>query len=259
MVAFRDALVHDAFDRRHLAPVVLVRLHDHFDARLLADELVGAETDRVLLEAVGADLLEVVFRGDPAGGARQRAVERHEIRPRLMQHEPHLVRVDDHDLLHLLVQLRPFRALEAEHHVLGGERVAVVEFHALAQGEFVVALVLALVQDSARLGAMRFPGIGFTSASCSAYSTQNGVRIAWGGLPRVQPGRRHGHVKRKPHLAFGFGLAPPRGPDRRAIMADASIATEASFCHRFIVFLPCGSGCCRRGSCFVSAAAQPIP
>ena len=31
---FRHALEHEAFDRRHLAPVVLVRLHHQFDARL---------------------------------------------------------------------------------------------------------------------------------------------------------------------------------------------------------------------------------
>ena len=41
----------------------------------MADELVGAEADRVLLEPVGADLLEVVLRHDPAGGARERAVD----------------------------------------------------------------------------------------------------------------------------------------------------------------------------------------
>ena len=43
------------------------------------------------------------------------------------------------------------------------------------------------VHDSARLGARRLPGIGFTSASCIAYSTQNGVRK----LPATSPGSNH--------------------------------------------------------------------
>ena len=91
----------------------------------------------MLLEAVGADLLEILLRGDPAGGAPQRAVDRHEIRPRLVQYEPHRMRIDDDDLLDLLLELHALGALEAELHVVGGERVAVMEFDALAQLEFV--------------------------------------------------------------------------------------------------------------------------
>ena len=39
----RDALEHQPLYRGHLAPIFLVRLHDQFDARLVADELVRAE------------------------------------------------------------------------------------------------------------------------------------------------------------------------------------------------------------------------
>src|SRR5437762_4637976 len=43
------------------------------------------------------------------------------------------------------------------------------------------------VQDSARLGVIRLPGIGFTRASCSAYIIQNGVRFPG----PVSPGSSH--------------------------------------------------------------------
>src|SRR5262249_42775216 len=61
--------------------------------------------------------------------------------------------VDDDDLLDLLMQ-QPvaFGTLEAEFHVLGGEPVAVVEANALAQPEFILALVLA---DGPGLGETR--------------------------------------------------------------------------------------------------------
>ena len=160
----------------------------------------------MLLEAVGADLLEVVLGGDPAGGARQRAVERHEVRPRLMQHELHLVRVDDHDLLHLFLELRPLRALEAELHVLGGERVAVVEFHALAQGEFVDEPILAHRPGFREAVRHEVSGHRLYQRVVQRVQHPERCKIAEEKLPRIEPGRRQGHVKRKPHLAFRFGL-----------------------------------------------------
>ena len=87
----------------------------------------------MLLEAIRTDLLEIIFRDDPGGGAGERGIDSHEIRPRFMQHKADLVRIDDHDLLYLLVQLHPLGTLEAEHDVLGRERVAIVKLHALAQ------------------------------------------------------------------------------------------------------------------------------
>ena len=53
-----DAAHDDRLDVRHMAPVMREGLEDDLDAGLGADELVGAGADRVLLEAVVADLLE---------------------------------------------------------------------------------------------------------------------------------------------------------------------------------------------------------
>ena len=67
--------------------------------------------------------------------------------------------------------------LEGELHVLGGDRLAVVEFHAAAQHEVVDEPVR---RDGPRLGqagARGLPGIGFTTPSWSAYSTMNDVMI----------------------------------------------------------------------------------
>ena len=62
----------------------------------------------------------------------------------LAQLEAHAVRIDDHDVPHLVVEhLRPLGALEAELHVLGGEGVTVVELEALAQLELVDQLIRA--------------------------------------------------------------------------------------------------------------------
>ncbi len=61
-----------------------------------------------------------------------------------MQHEAHRVGIDDLDFLDLLVEFRPLRALEAELYVLGGERVAVMEFQVFAQLEFVREVIRAL-------------------------------------------------------------------------------------------------------------------
>ena len=53
---------------------------------------------------------------------------------------------------------------------------------------------------------MCWPGIGFTSASCSAYMHPERRQVAGAGLARIEPGRRDRHVDREPHLAFGLGL-----------------------------------------------------
>ena len=168
--SFRHAQKHEALNRRHLAPVFLVGLHHDLDARLHADEFVGAEADRVLLETVGSDLLEIFLRRDPARAARERAIERHEIRPRFVQNKAHRVRIDRDDLLHLLVQFGALRAPEAEDHVIGGERVAVMEFEALAQLEFVAELVRALASRTRR-GSAPFAGPASASPARRAART----------------------------------------------------------------------------------------
>src|SRR2546425_11710624 len=45
-----------------------------------------------------------------------------------------------------------------------------------------------MLQDSARLGALELPGIGFTTASCNAYSTIHGVMIPEGSAGSNQEG-----------------------------------------------------------------------
>jgi hypothetical protein len=55
----------------------------------VAHEFVGAEADRVLLEAVVPDLLDVPPGHDPALARDHRAVEGHEVRPRLVQMDAH--------------------------------------------------------------------------------------------------------------------------------------------------------------------------
>ena len=137
-----DALEDQPLHRGHLAPVALVRLHDQLDARRVTHELVGAEADGVLLEALIAHPLDILLRHDPARAAHQRSVEGHEVGPRIVQVEAHPVGIDDRHLPDLVVEdLRSLGPVEAEPHVLGGERVAIVEFQSLAELEFIDALV----------------------------------------------------------------------------------------------------------------------
>ena len=100
----RHALEDQPLHRRHLAPVALVGLHDQLDARRVAHELVGAEADRMLLEALVSDLLDIFLRHDQPAPLRERAVEGHEVGPRLVEMEAHAMGVDDLDLLDLVVQ-----------------------------------------------------------------------------------------------------------------------------------------------------------
>ena len=109
--------------------------------RHVADELVRPEADRILLEAVVADLLEVLLRHDPAGAGDDTGVVVHEVGPRLVEREADTVAADDADVLDLLVQQLALRALEAELHVVAGERIAIVKRQSLAQLELVRALI----------------------------------------------------------------------------------------------------------------------
>src|SRR6266487_5039807 len=131
-------------DRRHLAPVALVGLHDQLDARRTAHELVRPEPDRVLLEAVEAHLLDILLRHDPARPRGKGSVIGHEVRKGLVQVEAHSIGAGDLDLLDLVLEdPGSLGAKEAELHVLGGERIAVVELEPLPELEVVDALVRA--------------------------------------------------------------------------------------------------------------------
>src|SRR4030095_14565608 len=97
-------------------------LHHQLDAGRVAHEPVWPEADRGLLEAVQADLLHVLLGRDPSGRGCQRAVERHEVGPRLLKLEPDPVTIDDDDLADLLLEdLSALGPPEAELDVLGGE------------------------------------------------------------------------------------------------------------------------------------------
>src|SRR5881296_557267 len=110
----------------------------------MAHKPVWAETDRLLLEAVVADLLDVLLRRDPARARHEGPVEDHEVRKGLREMEPDAVRIDDRDLADLLLEdPGALRAMKAELHVLGRERISVVELDTLAQLELVGFLIRA--------------------------------------------------------------------------------------------------------------------
>ncbi len=136
----RDHLERELLHARRLAPVALEGLEQELDARRERDEAIGPGADRVLLEALLADLLDVFLGDDPAGARGRRAVEGHEVGPRLLELEADTGRVRRLHRCHpVLENLRGDATipLERELHVLRGDRLAVVEAHALAQDELV--------------------------------------------------------------------------------------------------------------------------
>ena len=200
------AQIDEAFHRRLFAPVIVVGLQHELDARLHADEFIRTEADWMLLVTVRPDLLEIIFRRDPAGGAPQRAVSGHEIRPWLVEDEPHRVRIDDDDLLDLLLELRPLGALEAEFDVLGGERVAVVEFHSLAQLEFITELVRAFAPGFGQAWRHVLSRHRLHERVVQRILHPEWRQIAGACLARIEPSRRDRHVHREPDFALGLGL-----------------------------------------------------
>ena len=156
-----------------LAPVLLVGLEHELDAGRHADEPIGPEPDRLPLEAVLADLLDVLLGHDPRGAGGRRRVE-DAGNPATAGASANRTRrrIDDVDRLHPVVQQLgggAAVALEAELHVLRRERIAVVELETRAQLELVDEPVRALLPGlRAGTGAMSLPGSGLISASCSA-------------------------------------------------------------------------------------------
>ena len=99
------------------APIAVGRLEDEFRPGGRAHEAIGAEPDGVLLKARLAHLLGVRFGHDPPRPADQGGVDREEVGPGRVEHDAHVVGVEDFDGLHLLVQQRgedPLVAPEAE-------------------------------------------------------------------------------------------------------------------------------------------------
>src|SRR5262245_6929054 len=112
-----------------LAPVILVCFQDQFDTRLMIDQAIGSEANRLVLEGFIADFLDIFSGDNPAGARRGRAVERHKIRPGLMQAKAHVMGVDNLHGLYPFFQVPGTStrvALEAELHILGSEGVAIV-------------------------------------------------------------------------------------------------------------------------------------
>src|SRR6185436_15771923 len=94
----------EPLDAGDLAPVALVRFHDELDPRRVAHELVRAETDGMLLEALDAHLLHVLLRHDPRRRGGQRSIERHEVRPGILEMEAYAVRGGRAHLAHLVAE-----------------------------------------------------------------------------------------------------------------------------------------------------------
>ena len=232
----RDHLEDDALDARHLAPVALERLHHELDARRVAHEPIGPEPHGRFLEAVGTDLLEIFLRHDPARAADEAAVVAHEIGPRLVQREAHARRRDDGDFFHLVVQQLALGAREGELHVVGRERIAVVELEVLAQLELVVAPVGA---ERPRLGQAR-------RGQVSGHRLHERVvqrvedperRELTHDLARVEPVRRDRDVERPAHLAVRLrlgraGAGEAQAEQQRREEQDAERATPHPRCLR---------------------------
>src|SRR5213078_902220 len=91
---------HDqTLDARGLPPITVEGLERDLHARGERHHAVGPGADRRLLEAVLADLLDVVLGHDPAGARGRGAVEPPEVRPRLLPREAHLVAAGELALL----------------------------------------------------------------------------------------------------------------------------------------------------------------
>ena len=190
---------------RLLAPVLLVGLEHELDAGVHAHEPIGPEPHRLALEALLADLLDVLLGHDPGGAGGRRGIERQEVRPGRVQHEAHAVRVDDLHRLHPLVQElgrgAPV-ALEAELHVLGREGIAVVEPEALAQLELVHEPVRALL-----------PGLGQARRHVVA-----GQRLDQRVVQRIEKHERRADPR-------GLGGIEKRGGDR-GVEGDGELAVR---------------------------------
>jgi hypothetical protein len=135
-----DHAQDQALDRRGLAPVAVEGLEHQLDSRLERDEAVGAGADGRLLEAVLADLLDVLLRHDPRRGGGLRPVVGHEVGPRLAEPEADVSgigRLDGGDPLLEGLGVDAAIALEGELDVVGGDGLAGMELRAFAEDELV--------------------------------------------------------------------------------------------------------------------------
>ena len=140
----RDRAEDEALDARRFAPIPLERLHHQFDARGERDKFVRPRPDRVLLETVVADLLDIFLRHDPARTAGAR-IKGQKVRPRFLQLEADMPFVRDLHRRDPLFQQSvggALVALERELDVLGGHRIAVMELGPRPDHEIIGEAVL---------------------------------------------------------------------------------------------------------------------
>ena len=212
---------------RRLPPVLIEGLQDQLDARRERDEFVRSGPDRRLLEPVVADLLDVLLRHDP-GGPGGPEIEGHEVGPRPLEADadaPGVGSLHRRDALLERLGGRATVALEGELDVLGGDRLAVVELHSLAEDELVDETVRG---HRPRLGQARRDGIARHRLE---HRVVQGVdhhegRDDPGGLGRIEPGGGERDVRAPDHLTFGRGGARRRAEDHER--EDEQRSEEAS-------------------------------
>ena len=201
-----DHAQDQALDRRGLAPVAVEGLQHQLDPRLERDEAVGAGADGRLLEAVLADLLDVLPRHDPRRGGGLRPVVGHEVGPRLAEPEADVSgigRLDGGDPVLEGLGEDAAIALEGELDVVGGDGLAGMELRALAEDELVDEPV---GRHGPRLGQARRHRLARHRLDERVVQpVQDHERRAGERLRRVEIRGDQGRVHAPRHLALGRG------------------------------------------------------
>src|SRR5437879_2094810 len=113
----------------------------------MTHKTIRPKADRLVLELLVANLLGIVLWYNPTRPGGRRGIKGQKVGPGLVQPETDLMRIDDLNALDLFFQFRssgPFVALKAELHIFGGEGIAVVKLHPLAQLKVVRQAICAL-------------------------------------------------------------------------------------------------------------------
>ena len=116
--------------------------------------------------------------------------------------EPHPVGIDDLHLPNSLMEDLGFIAQKAEFHILGGERVAIVEPQPLAQLEFIDQVIVALRPGFCEAGGHRVIGHRPDERVMQSIAEPEGSEADHGHLCRIEPGGGNGHIHGIAHLPF---------------------------------------------------------
>src|SRR5262245_13921223 len=114
----------------------------------MVDYAVRAKANRVFLELIGADLLDIFLWDNPRSAGRGRGIEGHKIGPGFMQMEANMMRINDLYGLDFGLQqrvARSFIALEAELHILCRKGIAVMKRDTLTQLKIIGEPIWALL------------------------------------------------------------------------------------------------------------------